>query len=89
MELIGNSVKVLVCLNMENHGAVENDKKRKPLTKMLRPDIDGYQISLALHDGLPIIKCLPSADVVVISIFYIFMTSDVEFRRRYYIILTD
>jgi hypothetical protein len=76
--LLGKGKIILSCLKMEHYGADINDKSLKSPGGMQQILMDGYQIPLAFHNGLPHLKCCPPTNAEVASLTHIFMKPNVD-----------
>ena len=84
MALLGKGKSILSCIQMEHYGADINDKSRRLPGGKQRIIIDGYQLPLDIHNGLPYLRCrVPTADEVS-TLPHIIMTSDIDWDPSVY-----
>ena len=83
MALLGKGKSILSCLQMEHYGAVIDDKSLLLRGKQ-RILMDGYQIPLDFHNGLPYLLCRAPTENEVNTLPHVIMTSDVEWDPSIY-----
>jgi hypothetical protein len=83
MALLGKGKSILSCVQMEHYGAVIDDKSLR-LGGKQRILMDGYQIPLDFHNGLPYLPCRPPTENEVNSLPHVIMTSDVDWDPSAY-----
>ena len=83
MALLGKGKSILSCVQMEHYGAIVEDKSRR-LGGKQRILMDGYQIPLDFHNGLPYLPCRPPTPEEVQTLPHIIMTSDIDWDPSIY-----
>ena len=83
--LLGKGKSILSCLQMEHYGAEINDKSLRLPGGKQRILMDGYQIPLAFHNGLPYLQCRPPTEDEVSFLPHLIMTSDVDWDPTTYV----
>ena len=81
--LLGKGKSILSCVQMEHYGANIDDKSRQ-LGGRQRILMDGYQIPLDFHNGLPYLKCRKPTQAEVDDLPHIIMTADVDWDPTVY-----
>ena len=78
MALLGKGKSILSCIQMEAYGADINDRSRLLPGGKQRILVDGYQLPLKFHNGLPYLPCRKPTEDELESLPHIIMTSDID-----------
>ena len=84
MALLGKGKSILSCIQMEHFGADINDKSLRLPNGKQRILMDGYQIPLDFHNGLPYLQCRPPTPDDLDTLPHVIMTSDVDWDPSSY-----
>jgi hypothetical protein len=84
MALLGKGKSILSCVQMEHYGADINEKSLRLPGGKQRILMDGYQIPLDFHNGLPYLKCRIPTEDELNTLPHIIMTSDMDWDPSTY-----
>ena len=84
MALLGKGKSILSCVQMEHFGADINDKSLRLPNGKQRILMDGYQIPLDFHNGLPYLQCRSPTQSDLDTLPYVIMTSDLDWDPSSY-----
>jgi hypothetical protein len=89
MALLGKGKSFLLCIQMEHDGDDINDKSLRLPGGKQGILMDGYQIPLNFHNGLPYLQCRPSTANELETLPHLIMTSNIDWDPSLYDIIID
>ena len=84
MALLGKGKSILSCIQMEDYGAVINDRPRTLSNGKQRIVMDDYQVPLEFKNGLPYLHCRKPTKHEVANLPHVIFTADVDWDPTKY-----